>query len=156
MESARGLSIRIIAFAAFSALCYFGAAVIITMLLAVFLAYMLEPLVSMLERIRFPRSIAIMVMMLLTGVVFAGMLLLFVERAQSFSNNLPRYAKRIQKISADVRGRLRTLEKKSEDISITILPPTKKEPEPVRMQQYSTWRDFLFRDLVRFTRLYCS
>lgn len=147
METGRGLSIRIIAFAAFSALCYFGAAVIITILLAIFLAYVLEPLVGLLRRIHVPRSLAIILMLILTGVVFGGMVFLFVDRTQEFSENLPQYSRKVQKISSDIRGRLRALEKKSQDIGTTILPQAKKEPEPIKIQQYSTWRDFLFRDL---------
>ncbi|HSP07925.1 MAG TPA: AI-2E family transporter [Acidobacteriota bacterium] len=147
MEVGRQISIRIIAFAAFSALCYYGAAVIITILLAIFLAYMLEPMVNLLRRIHVPRSLAIIFMLLLTGVVFAGMVFLFVDRAQEFSDNLPQYSRKIQKISSDIRSRIRVIEKKSQDIGTTILPQVKKEPEPIKIQQYSTWREFLFRDL---------
>lgn len=146
MDTGRGLSLRIIAFAAFSALCYFGAAVIITILLAVFLAYVLEPFVRMLQRIYFPRGLAIFLMLLVTGVIFAGLVLLFVDRAQDFSANLTQYGKKLQKISSDIRSRLRTLEKRSKDLGTTILPE-KKEPEPIKIQQSSTWKDFFFRDL---------
>lgn len=143
----RGISIRIIAFAAFSALCYFGAAVIITILLAVLLAYMLEPLVTLLCKVFVPRGIAIFLMLVVTGVIFGSMIFLFIDRAQEFSESLPQYSKKVQKISADVRGRLRALEKKSQDIGTQILPQARKEPEPIKIQQYSTWRDLLFRDL---------
>lgn len=147
METGRGFSIRIIAFAAFSALCYFGAAVIITVLLAILLAYVLEPPVTLLRRLHVPRPLAIFLMMLLTGVFVAGMVFLFVDRAQEFSQNLPKYSKKIQAISAEIRSRVRTFEKKSQDLGTQILPQAKKEPEPIKIQQYSTWRDLLFRDL---------
>jgi predicted PurR-regulated permease PerM len=150
MDTGRGVSIRIIAFAAFSALCYFGAAVIITILLAVLLAYVLEPLVTLLRRILVPRPLAILIMMLVTGVIVAALVFLFIDRAQEFSDNLPRYGKKIQKISFDIRTRIRNLEKKSQDIGTQILPEAKKEPQPIKIQQYSSWRDFVFRDLGPF------
>jgi predicted PurR-regulated permease PerM len=102
METGRGISIRIIAFAAFSVLCYFGAAVIITILLAVLLAYMLEPLVMLLRRIYVPRGIAIFIMLLVTGVIAGGMIFLLVDRAQEFSNSLPKYSKKVQRITSDI------------------------------------------------------
>lgn len=150
MDTGRGVSLRIIAFAAFSALCYFGAAVIITILLAVLLAYVLEPLVTLLRRILVPRPLAILIMMLVTGVCVAALVFLFIDRAQEFSDNLPRYGKKIQKISFDIRTRIRNFEKKSQDIGTQILPEAKKEPQPIKIQQYSSWRDFVFRDLGPF------
>jgi predicted PurR-regulated permease PerM len=146
MERGRGLSNRIIAFAAFSMLCYFGAAVIITVLLAVMLAFVLDPFVKLLQRIRIPRSIGIFVMMLMTATLAGGVLSLFVDRAQEFSENLPRYNTKIQKVSRDIRARVRAFQKRSEDIGTSITGPV-KETEPVKIQQYSTWRDFFFRDL---------
>ena len=52
------LPIRIIAFAAFSALCYFGATLIITIVLAILIAYMLDPIVNWLHQIKIPRAVS--------------------------------------------------------------------------------------------------
>jgi predicted PurR-regulated permease PerM len=147
MDGARSLSIRIIAFAAFSALCYFGASVIVTLVLAVITAYMLDPIVGALERLKFPRSLSILVVLLISALLLSGLVVLLIERTQDFSNNLPKYRSRIVKIQRDVQARIRTLQKRSRDIGSTILPPAKKEPEPVQIKEYSTWRDYIFRDL---------
>jgi Predicted permease len=149
MDSGRSLALWIVAFAAFSALCYFGATAIITLLLAIMVAYLLDPLVTFLQRIRFPRGLAIGVSMIVAGVIIAALISLLVDRAQDFSANLPNYKTKIQKVSRDVRGRIRVLQKKSEDISKTIIPnaPAAKEPIPMRVEQNSTLRDFFFRDL---------
>lgn len=140
------LPIRIIAFAAFSALCYFGAAVIITIVLAILIAYMLDPIVNLLRRVRIPRPVAAVFVMLVSGVIVGAMLTLLFDRANEFSENLPKYSTRIQKVSRDIRNRIMVLRKRGEVIGKTILPTT-NEPKPLTIQQYSSYRDFFFRDL---------
>ena len=145
MDASR-LSVRIIAFAAFSALCYFGASVIITLLLAIIAAYMLDPIVGFLEKV-LPRAFSILTVLLISALLVSGLVYLLVERAQDFSDNLPKYRSRIVKVQRDIQSRIRNLQKRSRDIGSTILPPTKKEPEPIQIKQYSTWHDYIFRDL---------
>lgn len=147
METGRGLSIRIIAFVAFSAMCYFGAPVIITLVLAVMLSYVLDPIVTFFSRRRVPRPIGILIAFLITAVIFGGLIMLFVERAQDFSKNLPKYRSRIVKVQRDINQKIRMWQKRSEEIGSTIVPQTTKEPEPMKVQEYSTWGDLLFREL---------
>jgi predicted PurR-regulated permease PerM len=147
MDTGRGLSIRIIAFVAFSAMCYFGAPVIITLVLAIILAYVLDPIVTFFARFRVPRSIGIMIAFLITALIFGGLIMLFVERTQDFAKNLPKYRSRIVKVQRDINQRIRTWQKRSEEIGSTIVPQTKNEPEPIQIKEYSTWGDLLFREL---------
>ncbi len=147
MDGSRSLSLRIIAFAAFSALCYFGASVIVTIVLAIITAYMLDPIVGFFERLHFPRSLSILVVLLISALLLSGLIVLLVERTQDFSDNFPKYRSRIVKIQRDIQSRIRSLQKRSRDIGSTILPQTKKEPEPIQIKEYSTWRDYIFRDL---------
>jgi len=149
MESGR-ISVRIIAFAAFSAICYFGATAIITVVLAILVAYLLDPLVEVFLWIRVPRGLAIGLSMIIGGFVIAALITLFVDRTQEFSDNLPQYKTKIQKVSNDIRQRVRTIQKKSEDISKTILPKQPKQPVPLQVEQQSTLREFFFRDLGPF------
>jgi AI-2 transport protein TqsA len=146
MDPRLRLPIRVIAFAAFSALCYFGATVIITIVLAILVAYVLDPFVNLLLKIRIPRAIASVFVMLIAGVILAALLTLFVDRANEFSENLPKYASRIQNVTRDIRNRIITLRKRGEVIGKTILP-TPNEPKPLTIQQSSSYRDFFFRDL---------
>ena len=144
MESTRGLSIHIIAFAAFSAVCYFGATVMVTIVLAILAAYLLDPAVNVLHRIRVPRTLAIVFMMLIAAVLVGAVLVLFIDRAQEFSDNLPKYRSKIQAVTGNISKRLLALEKKSEDFSKTIIPKTsRREPKPMLVQQYSGWGDYL-------------
>lgn len=146
MDSRLRLPIRIIAFAAFSALCYFGAAVIITIVLAILVAYVLDPLVNFMGRIKIPRPIAAISVMLIAGLVVSLVVVLIFDRANDFSENLPKYASRIQKASRDVRNRITAIRKQGEVIGKTILPAP-NEPKPLAIKEYSSYRDFFFRDL---------
>ncbi len=147
MDSGRGLSIRIIAFVAFSAMCYFGAPVIITMVLAILLAYVLDPIVTFFARFRVPRSIGILIAFLITAIIFGSLIMLFVERTQDFAKNLPKYRTRIVKVQRDINQKVRAWQKRSEEIGSSIVPQTKKEPPPIQIREYSTWGDLLFREL---------
>lgn len=140
------LPIRLIAFAAFSALCYFGATLIITIVLAILIAYMLDPIVNWLHQIRIPRAVSAVTVLIVTGLIVAAMVMLFVDRATEFSENWPKYSSRVQKVSRDIRNRITALRKRGEVIGKTILP-TPNEPKPLAVQQSSTYRDFFFRDL---------
>jgi predicted PurR-regulated permease PerM len=144
MEGGRNLSIHIIAFTAFSALCYFGATVLVTIVLAILVAYLLDPIVNLLQRIRVPRSLAIFFSMMVATILLAAVVILFIDRAQAFSDNLPRYRSKIQRISGNISKRLLAIEKKSEDFTRVILPRTgKTEEKPLLVQQYSGWGDYL-------------
>jgi predicted PurR-regulated permease PerM len=147
MDSGRGLSIRIIAFAAFSAMCYFGAPVIITLVLAIVLAYVLDPIVTFFGRLHVPRSVGIMIAFLITALIFGGLIMLFVERTQDFAKNLPKYKSRIVNVQRSINQKIRMWQKRSEEIGSSIVPQTKNEPAPIQIKEYSTWGDLLFREL---------
>ncbi len=145
MENTRNLSIHIIAFAAFSAVCYFGATVMVTIVMAILTAYLLDPMVNLLQRIRIPRSIAIAFSMIVVAVLLTAVVVLFVDRAQDFSDNLPKYRSKIQRVSGSISKRLLALEQKSEDFTKAIIPKTAKSEKPMLVQQYSGWSDFVLR-----------
>src|SRR4026207_447526 len=96
--SGRNLSIHIIAFAAFSAVCYFGATVMVTLVMAVLTAYLLDPMATFMQRIKLPRSIAVFLSMMVAAILVVAIVTLFVDRAQEFSDNLPRYRSKIQRV----------------------------------------------------------
>jgi predicted PurR-regulated permease PerM len=145
-NASRNLSLSIIAFAAFSAICYFGATVMVTIVMAILTAYLLDPVVNAFQRIRIPRSISIFISLLITAVLITAIILLFVDRAQKFSDNLPRYRSKIQRVRTVISQRFLAFEKKQEDFSKTILPKTTRdEPKPILVQQYSGWSDFFLR-----------
>src|SRR3989475_4964781 len=63
---------RIIAAGIVIAFCYWAASVVMTLLLSVLLAYLLDPLVEWLERVRVRRAIGAMAVLLIALAVLAG------------------------------------------------------------------------------------
>jgi len=123
----------------------------VTIVMAVLTAYLLDPMANMLQRIKFPRSLAILFSMMLATLIVAFIVILFIDRAQEFSDNLPRYKSRIQKVRSVISQRFLAFEKQSEDISKTIIPKTSKtETKPILVQQYSGWSEFLIRGVGHY------
>jgi predicted PurR-regulated permease PerM len=128
---------RIIAAAIVFAALYFASEVVVTVLLSVLLAYFLDPVVGLLERIHIPRSLGAMVVMLAVTALFAGLGYLVALRAEQFLDAWPTYSGDLRHVTTAFDRQITTLEKGIE----AIAPPAEKgkpatartvEPPPVR------------------------
>jgi len=110
---ARHLALKLIALGVTVALLYFGRALFITIMVAVIIAFILEPFVELLIRIRFPRSLASFV------VCTVALLFLYVigmgaySQLASLYEDLPKYGQRIGDIVDGVSERIRTAEERT-------------------------------------------
>ncbi len=127
---------RIIAAAIVFAFLYFAADVIITLLLAVLVAYFLDPVVSHLERIHLPRALGALVVLLAVTGIFTGLGYLVVVRANQFLDDWPRYSASLRHVTTAFDRQMSNVEKGVAEIS----PALEKgrtasraiEPPPVR------------------------
>ena len=108
---------RIIAGAIVFAFLYFASDVVITLLLAVLLAYFLDPVVGVLQRIHIPRTLGALVVLLGVTAMFAGLGYLVVVRANQFLDDWPRYSGALRHVTTAFDRQLTTLEKGVEAIS---------------------------------------
>jgi predicted PurR-regulated permease PerM len=83
---------RIIAVAIIFAFLYFTSDVVVPLLLAVLIAYFLDPVVGTLERIHIPRALGSLVVMLAVTSLLAGLGYLVALRADQFLEDWPRYS----------------------------------------------------------------
>ena len=115
------------------AICYVAKLILITLFISVLLAFMLEPVVSLLEKVRLPRSAgAFVAVLLMLGAVYAGSYFLY-GRAMSFVHELPKYSEKIRSHLAHVRQQTSELEKTTQQ----VFPEEKtggKKPMPVTVQ----------------------
>jgi predicted PurR-regulated permease PerM len=130
------LSQRIIAAAIVFAFLYFASDVVVPLLLAVLIAYFLDPVVGILERIHIPRAPGALVVLLGVSTLFAGLGYLVVARANQFLDDWPRYSGALRHVTTAFDRQLTILEKGVEAITPApekgrILPRT-VEPPPVR------------------------
>src|ERR1041385_5343095 len=87
----------VVAVAVILAICYVAKLILITLLVSILFAFMLEPLVNLLEKIRLPRSAgAFLAVLLMVALIWAGSYFLY-GKAMSFVHELPTYSDRIRR-----------------------------------------------------------
>jgi predicted PurR-regulated permease PerM len=122
---------------------YYASSICITVVIAVFLAILFDPLVIALEKIHLPRSLAA------AAIVLAGMGLIgllgheFYGRAMTFAENLPVYTLRIQQSIEPFTRKIQKVQQSAGDLTNDV-PINKKIPE-VRVQESPTWPSYLVR-----------
>lgn len=122
------------------ALLYYGRVFLITLSIAVILAFILEPFVTLLMRLRLPRSLASFVVCAfgICGVYLAG--LGIYTQAAGFADDLPKYGERVGEIIEDVMARVDAMEKSAAELLVPKrfreqLPTPPPKPSPVRRKK---------------------
>jgi predicted PurR-regulated permease PerM len=125
---------KVIAIAALLAMCYFGKVILTTIMFALLLAFVLEPLVEALERIRVPRPVgALLGLLLFSAAIYAVTYFSFV-RATNFIHELPKYSEQVKDTVLQFRRQAQQLQKTTQ----AIAPPEDKNAIPVK-QVGSNW-----------------
>jgi predicted PurR-regulated permease PerM len=118
---------RVIAAGIIVAACVYASSVIMTLLFAVLAAYFLDPFVVWLEKIRMPRALGAMIVVLLAVSFVVGIGYLAVDSLDEFSNDWPRYSAVMKKVTTDVNSRLEQFESRVSEIA----PKEAKPSHPV-------------------------
>src|SRR5580700_1106347 len=108
--TASSVSARVIATGIVLGFCYFASNVLVTLLMAVLLAYFLDPVVTWLERWRIPRALGSLLMVLITLSLLAFLGWSLIERIDQFSVDWPKYRAPLRTFSTEFEGRLESLE----------------------------------------------
>jgi predicted PurR-regulated permease PerM len=122
---------------------YYASSICITVVLAAFLAILVDPVVVKLEKLRPPRGWAAAV------VVLAGMGLIgllgheLYGRAVTFAEELPVYISKIQQSLEPISRKIQRVEQSAGNFANEV-QPSKKAPE-VRLQESRTWPAYLVR-----------
>jgi len=109
-------SARIIAAGIVIAFCYWASTILVTLLVAVLLAYFLDPVVTWLERLRIPRALGSLIVVLLTIAALAVMGYSLIDRADQFGADWPKYRQPLQQASQAIEARLESVEKHVSEI----------------------------------------
>ena len=99
-------SARVIAAAIILLFLYYAAGVVITLLFSILLAYFLDPAVEFLERLRLPRTLGAMVMVLVLSAVLAAVGYGLWNRVADFAGDWPKYSSQLQRVAATVQGKI--------------------------------------------------
>jgi predicted PurR-regulated permease PerM len=104
------VSARIIAAGIVIAFCYWASSVLVTLLVAVLMAYFLDPVVSGLERMRVPRAIGSLLVVLVTLALLATLGWTLVERFDQFGSDWPKYRAPLHAVAQAVDIKLANIE----------------------------------------------
>jgi len=130
------VSARIIAAGIVIAFCYWASTVLVTLLVAVLMAYFLDPVVSGLERLRIPRALGSLLVVLVTLAVLATLAWVLVQRFDQFGRDWPKYRAPLRGAAQAIDTRLANLEAHVSEITPQARPGerivTIAESHPVR------------------------
>src|SRR5689334_18333641 len=117
--AATSASARIIAAGIVIGFCYFASSILITVILAVLMAYFLDPVVTWMERWRIPRALGSLAVVLVSLALLALLIWTLVDRADQFGQDWPKYREPLRVASAAVQKRLESLEAHVSEITPT-------------------------------------
>jgi predicted PurR-regulated permease PerM len=126
-QEVRGIAGPVVALGVIIAILYYGRVFFITSLAAVILAFILEPFVTLLVRIRFPRSLASFV------VCTAALLLVYLIGLGAYSQmsglleELPKYSQRIGELVDNVTQKVESMEQRTYQL---VVPAKQRQPAP--------------------------
>ena len=103
-------SARVIAAAIILLFLYYAAGVVITLLFSILLAYFLDPAVEFLERLRLPRTLGAMVMVLVLSAVLGAAGYGLWTRVADFAADWPKYSAQLQRVAVTVQGKIQGIE----------------------------------------------
>ena len=119
-------------FGVLTALLYFGRLFIVTLLLSIFIAFILEPVVNLFMRLRMPRGFAsFLVCSLALVAIYAGALLAY-SQAAGIWEELPTYSQRISQLTEKVMVEVEGVEK---TVNNLLTPRRLRDQERYAQQQ---------------------
>lgn len=118
------LSQRIIALGVLFAFLYWASSIVMTLMLAVLLAFFLDPGVVLLERIHVPRALGALVALFVAIAAVAAVGYLLVNRAESFAAAWPRYSAVLRRAAEAVDRKVVAIERQ-----VSITPPQQQAPQ---------------------------
>lgn len=128
---------RILAIGVVLALCYMGSSVVVTILVSILLAYFLDPAVTLMEKMRLPRALGSLIMVLITLTALATLCWVLIGRADAFARDWPKYRAPIRSVVHSIDSHLTNFETQVSEIApeqkprrgvVEVEPP----PHPVR------------------------
>src|SRR6266404_2917885 len=135
----------IVATAVVLTICYISKPVLITLLVAILFAFLLEPIVNLFLRVRIPRPVGALIAMILAGALLYGMTYAFYSKAVDFSQQLPQYSQKI-------RGHIMKFRERAQAIQ-NALPGAKDEKQTVRVEQQTNWSELISSSAGTVTEL---
>jgi predicted PurR-regulated permease PerM len=124
VQEARHLAMPIVAFGAIIAILYFGRVFFITAIVATTIAFILEPFVALLVRVRFPRPLASVVVCTIALAFLYVIAMAAYTQFLAIYADMPKYGERIGAIVDGIQQRVASLEDRTYR---TVVPARQRE-----------------------------
>jgi predicted PurR-regulated permease PerM len=124
------------------AFCFFASSVCITIVVAAFLAILVDPAVTALERIRIPRFFAAALIVLLGVLAFGSLAYVSYGKLTDFFDDFPRYVNRIADALSPISSKIQRVQDSAGSLANQAAP--RKVPE-VRIRETMSWASYLVR-----------
>jgi predicted PurR-regulated permease PerM len=142
-RSPLALPLWIVALLLLIALCYFASSLCITVVLASFLAVVVDPLITKLEGLRIPR-VASAAVVIVAGTALIGTLMYGSYRHISDAiDELPLYTRRVTDALAPFERKIEKVQNTAGRISTRV--PSKRIPEVKVKTEYPDWTTYIIR-----------
>ncbi|HWG58210.1 MAG TPA: AI-2E family transporter [Candidatus Acidoferrales bacterium] len=137
------VSARIIAAGIVIAFCYWASTVLVTLLLAVLMAYFLDPIVTWLEGLKVPRALGSLLVVLLALSLLFLLAWALVTRADQFGQDWPAYRAPLKSAAATIQTKLTNFEQHVSEIA----PPSAARRGVITIAESHPVRDALLGKL---------
>ncbi len=131
VQDARHMALPVVAVGVVIAILYFGRIFFITSLIAITIAFILEPFVGLLMRVRFPRSLAAFVVCTLALLILYVLGMGAYTQLASIYQDLPTYGQRIGDMVDGVRQRISATEERTYQL---VVPARQRQAEAERLK----------------------
>ena len=140
-------SLAVISVGGILTLMYIAKAVLVLVLTSVLLAFMLEPIVELCQRIRLPRSVGSLVAVLVMCSALYGIFYVSYNQASEFLTELPKYTVRMRSVVNHVRQSAERVRQTTRN----VLPDDKTDKNTVTVRETSSWTERLTNGAVGAT-----
>ncbi len=140
-------SLAVISVGGILTLMYVAKAVLVLVLTSVLLAFMLEPIVELCQKIRLPRSVGSLVAVLLMCSALYGIFYVSYNQANEFVSELPKYTVRMRGVVNQVRLRAERVRQTTRN----VIPEDKADKNTVTVRQTTSWAEQITNGAVSAT-----
>jgi predicted PurR-regulated permease PerM len=126
------------------AFAYFASSLCITFLLSGFLAILLDPIPTWLERFRVPRLLSTGILICAGAVLIGALVYTSYGKTSQIVEDLPDYAERIRDAFEPLNQRIEKVQKSAGQLTAAS-PTPKKAPAVVRISDQPAWPSYLIR-----------
>src|SRR5580692_562070 len=126
------------------AFCFFASSFCITLLLAAFLAILVDPLVTNLERLRVPRSVSAATIIVSGMLFFCLLTYSSYNRVSNLVDAMPQYADRIRDAIRPLSQKIARVQETAGTLNPEVSTNTKKIAE-VKVKEPPSWPSYIIR-----------